>query len=147
MFFFNEGFPNRAIWANPKNQKIFFLDVIFQLFRHIFGLSDTQYWMSILYMTMALKVHWSQYNSILPLKNDDLFVSVDMIRVYFTIFVIIKGRISQECEETFMSPRPRPDFKQWGTFRTVNLTSLLLVYVFRIHLLCKVIICTLKETK
>ena len=32
-----------------------------------------------LYMTMALKVHWSQYNAILPLKNDDLFVAVDMI--------------------------------------------------------------------
>ena len=33
-------------------------------------------------MTMALKVHRSQYNAILPLKNDNLFVSVDMITVY-----------------------------------------------------------------
>ena len=35
-----------------------------------------------LYMTMALKVHLSQYNAILPLKNNDLFVAVDMITVY-----------------------------------------------------------------
>ena len=35
-----------------------------------------------LYMTMALKVHWSQYYANLPLKNDDLFVAVDMITVY-----------------------------------------------------------------
>ena len=41
-----------------------------------------------LYMTMALKVHWSQYNAILPLKNDDLFVAVDMITV-----VRMKGKI------------------------------------------------------
>ena len=42
-----------------------------------------------LYITMALKVHWSQYNAILPLKNDDLFVAVDMITVYVTICPIV----------------------------------------------------------
>ena len=68
-----------------------------------------------LYMTMALKVHWSQYNAILLLKIDDLFVAVDMITVYFAFISNCAGTLWNATY--YWQYQVAGNFRWWGQRR------------------------------